>query len=485
MRALLVWLIIASMAVQGPSYAQAQVAKPFSGFINSAVGGAIEKSLIRRGFAANDPLIAKTLTATANVVDVTAATSGVAITVAAIAGAPVWATVAVGLGVAAIGGGIAWGVYKMIQKPIAPARGQTPVEAVSIVDTESVSANKIPNYFTRPIPKTASEAYARLIGKGQGIQAREAPWWLTTNNVFELVPYATGTYSQGSNRFPIASGNDILEIRQGQIAAQGSSTVYVDSETYPQFTNGQGDMITKLTTSTGITQTFPFYREYPDLTAVPDVVNRPNLEEALADLGSAALGAPLSPETIADLANRTWSNAASAPGYQGAPYTPTDRITVADVNTWKVENPNLYPTGNDLLTPTVSPTQTSTQISPVNAPQTGGTVATNPNTNTNPTTPPAVNVTVDLGPNPGVGEPALDVPTAESILDPIFNLFPTLRNWVVPAHSSECPKGSYTVFGKLIQFDAQCTVLEPLRPTLQAVGLLAFSIAAMLIVLAA
>ncbi|MES2831769.1 MAG: hypothetical protein V4695_07235 [Pseudomonadota bacterium] len=469
--------------MHGPAFAQAQAAKPFSGYVNSAVGGAIEKSLIRRGFAANDPVITKTLSATANVVDATAVASGVATSIALIAGAPVWATVAIGLGVAAIGGGIAWGVYKMIQKPIAPGRGQAPVEAVSITDTESISSGNIPNYFTLPLPKTQSEAYARLIGKGPGLQAREAPWWLTTGTVFDLVPFATGRYSQGSNKFPISSGNDILEIRQGQLAAQGSSTVFVDSETYPQVTNGQGDMVTKLTTSNGTTQILPFYREYPDLTQAPDVVNRGTLDEALTDLGPAALSAPLSPQTVADIANTAWSDAASKPGYEGASYTPADPITATDVNNWKVENPNLYPTGNDLLTPTKSPTQTTTQISPTNAPQTGQT--TSPTTTPTPTPSPTVNVTVDLGPNPGVVEPALDTPTAESILDPIFNLFPTLRNWIVPVHTSECPKGSFNVFGQVIQLDAQCAIIEPLRPQLQAAGLLAFTFVAMFIVLAA
>jgi len=93
---------------------------------------------------------------------------------------------------------------------------------------------------------------------------------------------------------------------------------------------------------------------------------------------------------------------------------------------------------------------------------------------------------VNLGTDPGIGAPTLETtPTAQAILNPVFNLLPSFRNFVVPAHSGACPKPSMTIFNKYMVMDAHCTVLENIRPTLYAVMFFVWLLLGALIVLAA
>ncbi|NHZ93923.1 hypothetical protein F2P45_33750, partial [Massilia sp. CCM 8733] len=92
---------------QQQSFAQAQAAAPVANFVvNRAIAGSLTRVAIARGFAANDPRIAATMVGVSSsmtAVNVVATVGGVAL---AVAGAPVWLTIAGGLGILVAGAAI-------------------------------------------------------------------------------------------------------------------------------------------------------------------------------------------------------------------------------------------------------------------------------------------------------------------------------------------------------------------------------------------
>jgi len=107
---------------------------------------------------------------------------------------------------------------------------------------------------------------------------------------------------------------------------------------------------------------------------------------------------------------------------------------------------------------------------------------TTPKTGTNPSTEPLQN----LGPDPGIGAPALEpIPTAQQILSPLLNLFPSLKNFVVPNHNATCPKWSVHLFDRDVPLQDHCPMLEQVRPTAYATMAAVWILIALFIVLAA
>lgn len=104
-RRVVVFVFILTMLAQQQAMANvALAAKPVSNYVvNRMINGTITKVAARRGFAANDPIIAQTqasVSQSLTAVNTVSALAGVGL---AIVGAPVWLTVAAGLGVLAIG----------------------------------------------------------------------------------------------------------------------------------------------------------------------------------------------------------------------------------------------------------------------------------------------------------------------------------------------------------------------------------------------
>lgn len=165
--------------------------------------------------------------------------------------------------------------------------------------------------------------------------------------------------------------------------------------------------------------------------------------------------------------------AASTPN--ALPWSASDPITPADVAEWKAANPNAIPSVGDAIAPVAAPGSSAVPIAqPGTSPSTG------------PATTPGQGTQVDLGPNPNTPPPGLEAtPTAQMIMDPILNLMPDLRNFAVPAHSSECPKGSFDALGKTYTIDSQCQLIEQNRSIIEAAMLLVWAIAAIFIVLRA
>jgi hypothetical protein len=93
---------------------------------------------------------------------------------------------------------------------------------------------------------------------------------------------------------------------------------------------------------------------------------------------------------------------------------------------------------------------------------------------------------VNLGPDPGIGSPSLEqTPTAAQILAPILGMLPDLRNYGMPAHTAQCPEPSITLFDSTVTVTAHCQLAEQFRPQIYVTFVLAFTLAALFIVLTA
>lgn len=192
------------------------------------------------------------------------------------------------------------------------------------------------------------------------------------------------------------------------------------------------------------------------------IITRPSFSQAgtlndFIDRYPLAGSHPVTNATLAAITNAMFQAAASRPGYAGINYFP---ITAADFQA--AAQPGEYVPLGSMVLP----------------------LAAVPGTGTG--NPPAPGGAIDLGPNPGVAAPTLEgIPTAAQILAPVFDLFPSLRNFSVPGHASQCPAISFTVFAADIATAAHCDLIEGQRSAFGAASLAMWTILTVLIVLGA
>ncbi|MGQ7936994.1 hypothetical protein [Paraburkholderia sp. D1E] len=203
---------------------------------------------------------------------------------------------------------------------------------------------------------------------------------------------------------------------------------------------------------------------------------------AIADIPSTDDSIPLGPTIIAGLADALWQNASQNPGYDGIPYPVDNPITSSDASSVESGSPSSWPSIGAATSSVSSPSGAATDNNPYAIPN-----STNPSgsaaSSTAAASPP---VTVDLGPDPGIGTPTLEtIPTAAQILAPILGLLPDLRAYTVPSHTAVCPEPSFDLWGSTYTFTAQCVLLEAHASAIYAAFVLAYSIAALFIVLTA
>jgi hypothetical protein len=206
---------------------------------------------------------------------------------------------------------------------------------------------------------------------------------------------------------------------------------------------------------------------------------------AAQNVAKADEGQALNPLLVADLADSLWSSAASQPGYNGIPYPADSPVTQQDVDTARQGNPQSYPDVSDLTTPVSDPAGAANPFAlPVPTPSSDPASSSQPASA--PSSNPSGNSQSDLGPDPGVGTPTLEqTPTAQQILQPVLNMLPDLRNYGLPAHSSQCPEPSITVFGTTLRMTSQCDLTSQFRPQIYGTFALAFTLAALFIILTA
>ena len=228
--------------------------------------------------------------------------------------------------------------------------------------------------------------------------------------------------------------------------------------------------------------------------------------DALPDDDKAEL---IDSELVAEFIDKLWEQTAAQDGYDGEPYV-SGKITPELVRSVASD----FATVGDALE-TIGTTETSGGTELTQDRNTGKlhdstTDPTTPGQGSNPSTTPDapadmkpgtiggtntgtvgdqninIDVKLDLGDYPDIKQPTLEEPpTAASILDPIFNLFPNLKDYRVPERDLSCPPISIEAFGETYSTDLHCTLIEDNRTTISASMLLFFTIVSLIIVLGA
>ncbi|MEM5426116.1 hypothetical protein [Paraburkholderia ferrariae] len=424
----------------------------------------------------------------------------------AVAGAPVWLTVAAGLGLLVAGGAILAG------------KGTLQLSS----DGKTVS-------MQQPAPTSVNQSYPGASGSGStywdqavtmGVGVYHTPSCASNDAFCSRFPAAPTSGQKNFDYVASLINVEAIASTVDQVSGFEQARLQASATPCPGFNcsqfnygyvyyqwNADGTSATlwetysfsyPVTDSSGNTTMQPQVttQKLAGWTVSPSMfpVSASDLGTLYSKLNSSTTTAPLDANTLANLTNLTWQRASAQQGYQGLPYTPTQPITSLDVQPWIDANPSSAPTVGDLFSPAADPATNTVTISPTVSPgsssssDTGASTGTNPNVNVVNT--PNVNVTnkvsVDLGTDPGIGSPGLEsTPTIQMILQPLLNLLPDLKSWTVPAHSAQCPEPEVNLFGKSFKMTAHCDLAEQTRTVITSLSLAAFALAALFIVLTA
>lgn len=518
------WCMLCMLFMQQHAYAQAVAAPVENYVVNRAIGGIIANRIaISRGLAANDTTwlataandpvykatmagVSKTMTAA----NVASTALGVGL---AIAGAPVWLTIAAGLGVLAAGTYIAYNA--------------STGERISIVSTPS--GNKIevmsksptaPSY-TPTLTAYPSDYGINWILTNGGQVYRSSSACLPGNPCYDLPPLPSKVPMQiavGAGTILVASNVQDLskywvQGEYGQstwamnetarqmgwtsriiVESGGGGFVYADDGTpfwYVWIHEARSGCTTECDGLPNYDRTYYTYPAGAVFAEGTYAKRFGSLQEAYEDMTPTdpLKSVRVSDQLLAQMADKAWQRAASQPGYEGQPYPASKPLTVNDVAIYTSANP--MPTLDDILRPA-----TNSATYPDGVPISGTIVYTPPSTNpggngnVNVINTPNVNVVntvkVDFGTDPGIAEPSLESPpTGTQILEPLTSLLPELRSFETPQHVGTCPKPSFDVFGKSVVMDSHCTIAEQHRSALAAVMLAVWVLVGLLILLSA
>ncbi|WP_146083328.1 hypothetical protein [Methylobacter tundripaludum] len=515
MRRFLVVFLVISLLVSGYVCASAATA---AARVSVGVAGVIEKQLVRRGFAANDPLFQATLDAVGVAANdaVFNAAGTVGMAAAGVAGFPAWATVAVGLGI----GALTFGAYKLLTDPVTvtdPVTGVVSKKFVIGTSTQSVADLKAAALAVAPPPasSTTSFQYPAATVVFPKVQAMTMPMCSYYSQCASLPSSANYPYlgnSDGYGAIPFTTIGDfvtyvnynISQSLSGAVADPGNPNVpaaigHVVWITAPSVSSAdphpfgsyggmyaQANLVMDWAWSgnydsagykTYIARTDGYFSTYWAQANPNQAYVKPpesgSFDHLMATLTAAQASAPLSNGSLADVADAVYQKAAADPANAGKifPYSLTDPVTASDVSTWSTLNPTSVPTMTDAMSPIGSTVTIPNPYAPA-APA----VSTS--------TPPVL----DLGPDPAIPAPGLEsTPTASQILSPILGLMPDLKSFVVPSHTATCPRPTASVWGKTLTLSGHCDLLDApaVRDTLYAVMALVWTMVGLFIVLKA
>lgn len=167
-------------------------------------------------------------------------------------------------------------------------------------------------------------------------------------------------------------------------------------------------------------------------------------------------------DTLAKTINAVWMDAASKPDYQGVPFSSSNPVTVDEIKSVAPDVVNLK------QQEWIKPAQVNAN-SPVEITVKG-----------------TSDIHVDLGDDPKVTAPDLaEPPTGETILKPIVNLLPFVKNMSIPVRDAQCPVWSFHVWDKDYHIDTHCILIEKIAPLLKTFSLLLWGILSLRIILTA
>lgn len=413
--------------------------------MQSTMSGVVQQKAIQRGFAANDPRYAGTLSGISSTVGVVAGSSAAAVTVGVIT-APAWITTAVACGVGLV---VTYAVTLAVEGLAKWLFGDKTVDEVGSNGELDTSVGVVIGQYMW----CGADGPLNVCG-GDGVaMAMQVYYNYNQRNNIKNAPAPTCSQP---NDFTIKCGAHTMTRSMNNNRSCAKGTYY---------------------TSSGCVA---FNYPYPGPNSFPSTPNQ-ELPAAIAKIPQSDRQKALNPEVMAGMANAMWRQASQQPGYAGIPYSPADPITAQDVATWRAANPTRYPTLGDAIEP--QPAANSPWLLP-SSPTVTSQV---PGASTAPSTNPAASQPLtNLGPDPGVGFPTLEqTPTADSILKPILDLLPGFLDYTPQARAAECPKPSFEAFNHSYVIDTHCSMIEANKALILAFMTAAWSIMGVFIVLRA
>lgn len=443
--------------------------------------------------------------------------SSAVMTVAAIAGAPVWFTVLVGAGALAAVGSVAWGVYKLTQTDeltLILEKDSTPlmtkpqnIESPSIFAGRHVYGNiqTIPdgdvyNFTGKFFGPSSCWMKSEEACSNQPAEITSAPW-------VSVVPAIPPSY----HRFDVVGNSVDDALRNAAIGAawadlttlpenhqstdfrftlnerpqcavkphnghcgQWRVSIAVDYKTFRELTS-YGERGSKpIKTQEWIRHDISFSTHIRQGSGYKSLRHEGGLNNIVGHLSPELKAEPLPDHLIAEVANRLWQRAAASEGYDGEPYEASLPVTAATVRAALDAEPSIKPTWADLLDPIHDP---------------------DPNKNNNP----AANTTAPRprhreDPNASqdasskevlIPPPELEPYSAEQILEPLLGIYRQFKEFAVPSHVAECPRPKVELFGKSLLMEEHCKLAENHRSEIRSIMLVCWAIAALLIVLRA
>lgn len=473
------------------AYAQ-NLSEPAYANMQRAVGGIVQQTALSRGLSTADPQTYGTLYGMGKVAVTGAAAAGAGLLAGATS--PAWGTV---LAVAAVSGAVSYGVSLALDGLVKWTFGSSGV-GVSAPGTSS----------STPLAITTGQGYwvyGQYIGGDPMSVFYAAQAQDPNGNTYTL----SDCVSLGSppSIFTCSRKDSAGNRLGGATASYQESGAPASCSAGTVFDNSSSACIS---------------------AAAPSSVATTNLADAASRLDSKTKEQPVNYETMALLINSLWKQAASQQDYTGLPFSVTDPVTGNQVKQWADSHPASYPAVSALVAPVANPstgldltsTAPDTNIDPryvqyktatssgyaligtqlyndmkakgalstqaTTATSTATSTSTDTATGATSTTTSQTTTTTSQDNTVAIGAPMLEgTPTAKMILKPLLNLFPSLREFVVPGHSADCPKPQMTLFNKLLVLDGHCSLLDSVRPTLYAVMVVVWLMLAMFIVLAA
>lgn len=428
-------------------------ANPIS-IMQQTMGGTLRQFLIKRGFAANDPRFGATFTGISGTIAAWA--SGAVALVGAAVTAPAWLTAAIG----------------SIGVPIAKDLG----EAAATWLWYKNNPLKVVVHDPRSTPANTPA--------------------MTVNGPYMYISVAGQVRYQGTDANSLASqyvSSWGTGYQSGGCSVQSATQYYCVAWKYDavkdQWNYNAGSFNVQVATS-GAQHACQggFYWDDGGCKALNPIYPANNdvpvpIQTAVNTIPGLDMAKQVNPQVIANTLNNAWKETAAKPGYTGLPYDYTNPVTVADVDAWASVHPDIYPKVQDWVKPQ-DPVVKPFVIPNTTTPVTDYDPNTNTNTGSNPAG--ASQAQINLGPDPGIPAPQMeDIPTPQSILKPILDLLPDLKNFQAQATGGECPKPSFEAFEHTFTIEKHCDLAEQNRTAIKAGMMVVFALASLMIVLRA
>lgn len=415
------WLVVLLML---PGIVQAQ-ALPSA--MQRSIAGLIEKKMVQRGFASNDPRWAATLQSGGSTI-AGAAVAAAAITAAGVT-APAWVTAAATV---ALGGLLAYGINLAVDGVKWLMNGDGSV-------TYQVAGSPAGGGYS-------STDYACFRDVGYGLSgACGSPSGLLAawNAVAMPILYPPANWGVVTRTMTCGDVNATsfvctVDFQNGVAMdgrKNGSGQTLPASAVCPTgyYVNGRCQAIPSSTQPTNVTK---------------------SPTEAANDLTPEQKAKPANPELVAKIADEAFKKAAEQPDYKGVPYDASNPITASDAQALQQSNPQSWPTVGDMVAP-----QTAASGQPASQPWSLPNTAAAPDSSTG-TTPPVTTSGLDWA-----------IPATSEKID--RQAIPVTYTPTFFASATGCPAPiSYQMFGVnyLLPYQPFCDLMIYLAPVFLTLG---------------